>query len=61
LAAAFRESNIVHDQQASWQITAWAYEQAQAAGSLMWRQNEELVALTLGWRSMLKTAAKTLR
>jgi hypothetical protein len=56
LAAAFRERNIVHDQTASWRITAWAYEQAQAANSLVWRQKDELVTLAPGWRSLLESA-----
>jgi hypothetical protein len=53
LATAFRERNILHDQKASWRITAWAYEQAQAAGSLVWRRNEELVKLTSEWKALL--------
>jgi hypothetical protein len=56
LTTAFRERNIVHDQMASWRITSWAYEQAQAAGSLVWRRNEELVALTTEWRDLLAAA-----
>jgi hypothetical protein len=53
LAAAFSEMNIVHDQDSSWRVTAWAYEQAQTARSLVWRQNNELVALTPEWRALL--------
>lgn len=53
LTAAFRERNIVHDQTASWRITAWAYEQAQSAGSLVWRQGDELVKLAPLWRALL--------
>jgi len=57
LAVAFRERNIVHDQQASWRVTSWAYEQAHTAGSLVWKQNDELVALTPEWRALLTAAA----
>jgi hypothetical protein len=59
LSTAFRERSISHDQKASWRITAWAYEQAQAAGSLVWRRNEELVELRSEWRALL-TAGSTL-
>lgn len=54
LAVAFQQKNIAHDQKASWSVTAWAYEQAQLAGSLVWRQDDELVKLTSGWRALLK-------
>jgi hypothetical protein len=49
LARAFQERNIIHDEHASWQITAWAYSQAQAAGSLVWLHGNELMALSPGW------------
>jgi CRISPR/Cas system Type II protein with McrA/HNH and RuvC-like nuclease domain len=54
LAIAFQERNIVHDQKASLRITAWAYEQAQLAGSLVWQQGDELVKLTPTWRALLR-------
>lgn len=54
LAAAFGERNIVYDQQASWRVTMWAYEQAQLAGSLVWQQGDELVKLTPTWRMRLR-------
>jgi 5-methylcytosine-specific restriction endonuclease McrA len=54
LAVAFQERNIVHDQKASRRVTAWAYEQAQLAGSLVWQQGDELVKLPPGWRALIK-------
>ncbi|MCA1565744.1 MAG: HNH endonuclease [Acidobacteria bacterium] len=54
LTVAFQERNIVHDQKASWRVTAWAYEQAQLAGSFVWRQDDELVKLTSAWRTLLR-------
>ena len=33
LLLAFRERNVVHDLQASWRVTLWAYEQAERVGS----------------------------
>jgi hypothetical protein len=56
LAAAFQERNIVYDPEASRRVTAWAYEQAQSAGSLVWRQGDELVKLAPGWRALLDIA-----
>jgi hypothetical protein len=53
LAAVFQEKNIVHDLQASWRITTWAYEQAQIADSLVWKRSNELVPLTSEWRILL--------
>jgi len=53
LATAFGERNIIHDQDSSWRVTAWAYEQAQISSSLVWRQNDELVTLTPEWRAVL--------
>jgi hypothetical protein len=54
LARAFQERNIVHDEHASWQITAWAYGQAQAAGSLVWLHGDELTALLPGWEQVVR-------
>lgn len=56
LASAFGERNIVNDREASLRVTAWAYGQAQSAGSLVWKRDEELVALAPGWRSLLVRA-----
>lgn len=53
LSAAFRERNVVHDLRASWRVTAWAYEQAQRAGSLVWVRGGDLVGLEPGWREFL--------
>ncbi len=52
LGLAFQERNIVHDEHASWQITSWAYSQAQAAGSLVWLQGNELVPLSSEWEQV---------
>ncbi|MGH9875703.1 MAG: hypothetical protein ACRD9S_24870 [Pyrinomonadaceae bacterium] len=51
LAGRFEEKNIIHDQQASRQITLWAYEQAQHANSDVWLLGKKLVALSSSWRS----------
>jgi hypothetical protein len=56
LAAAFQERNIVHDRNASWRVIAWAYEQAQSAGSRVWRQGDELVELAPSWKALLAQA-----
>lgn len=53
LATAFQQRNIVHDQIASLRVAAWAYEQAHTAGSLVWRQNDELVPITAEWKALL--------
>jgi HNH endonuclease len=53
LVRAFRERSIVHDEHASWQITAWAYSQAQAVGSLVWLHGNELVALSSEWEQVV--------
>jgi hypothetical protein len=54
LVSAFQERNIVHDEHTSWQITGWAYSQAQAAGSLVWLHGNELVALSPEWEKVVK-------
>ena len=54
LARAFQERNIVHDENASWQVTAWAYGQAQAAGSLLWLHGDEMVSLSPSWRQAFR-------
>jgi hypothetical protein len=54
LVRAFQERNIVHDEHASWQITAWAYSQAQAAGSLVWLHGNELVVLSPEWEQVVQ-------
>lgn len=53
LATAFQEKYIFHDLRASQQITAWAYQQAQVSGSLMWKRKNELVMLTSEWRRLI--------
>lgn len=56
MAEAFQERTIVHNERASRQITSWAYEQAQLAGSLVWRRHDELVAIPHQWRSLVTQA-----
>lgn len=46
---AFQERNIVYDEHASWQVTAWAYRQAQVASSLVWLHGNELIVLSPEW------------
>ncbi len=53
LCAVFQEKNIVHYLQVRWRISIWAYEQAQIAGSLVWKQSNELVHLAPEWRTLL--------
>jgi hypothetical protein len=53
MAGDFSRENIIHNQQASLQITTWAYEQAQLAGSLVWRRDNDLVAIPSTWRNYL--------
>jgi hypothetical protein len=60
LALAFQERNITHDENVSWQITAWAYSQAQAAGAMVWLHGKELVALSHEWRQIVQQPAKSL-
>lgn len=57
MARVFQERSIVHDEQASWQITVWAYRQAQAAGSLVWIRGDELVALSPAWEQIVGRAS----
>jgi 5-methylcytosine-specific restriction endonuclease McrA len=54
LAGRFQEKNIIHDQQASRQITLWAYEQAQHTNSDVWLIGKSLIALSSSWRSSLE-------
>jgi hypothetical protein len=54
LARTFHERNIPQDEKASWRITAWAYEQAQRANSLVWLLGNELVSLPSGWRDLFE-------
>jgi hypothetical protein len=53
LSVSFRERNVVHDLQASGRVTAWAYEQAQRADSLVWVGGEALIALPQNWRDLI--------
>jgi hypothetical protein len=54
LVRAFQERNIVHDERASWQITAWAYSQAQAADAMVWLRGNELVELSPDWEQIVQ-------
>ena len=56
MADVFQQRSIVHNERASWQITTWAYEQAQLAGSLVWRRDNELVAIPDQWRFIVTQA-----
>jgi hypothetical protein len=58
LARAFQERNVIHDEHASWQITAWAYSQAQAAGAMVWLHGKELVALSPEWQQIVQPPDK---
>jgi hypothetical protein len=53
MARGFRENGIPHDEHTSWQITSWAYSQAQAASSFVWRNGNELTPLTPDWKGLL--------
>ena len=53
----FQERNIVHDEHASLQITAWAYSQAQAVGAMVWLHGDDLVALTLEWEQVVQRSS----
>ncbi len=46
-------ARMVHDLEASVQIAAWAYEQAEAVGGVFWRAKGTLVPITDGWRQAL--------
>jgi hypothetical protein len=54
LAQSFQERSIVHDENASWQVAAWAYSQAQVAGSLVWMHGNELVPLSPLWKQAFR-------
>lgn len=56
LSHVFQERNIVHDEQTSWQVSAWAYQPAQLAGSLVWLHGNELVPLSPRWESTVARA-----
>jgi hypothetical protein len=51
MSDAFQKQNIVHNQNASLRVTTWAYEQAQQAGSLLWKRSNELAPISQAWRS----------
>jgi hypothetical protein len=61
LSRDFSERNIVHDEPASWRVAAWAYGQAQAAGSYVWLRGNELVALTKAWEQVVCRGPNKLR
>lgn len=61
LITAFRQRNISNDQDTSWHITAWAYEQAQLANSLVWKRSDELIKLAPEWRTLLASSAPSTR
>jgi hypothetical protein len=52
LAERFDEKALLHDVDASWQITRWAYQQAEAVEAQVWREKDDLVALDFRWRSL---------
>lgn len=54
LASEFQERSIVHDGHVSWQVTAWAYSQAQSASSLLWLHGSELVPLLPHWEQAMR-------
>lgn len=54
MSRVFQEQSIVHDLRASWQITNWAYSQAQATGSLVWLRGNELIDLSPVWRQVIR-------
>lgn len=56
MSDAFEGKGIIHNEPASCQITTWAYEQAQLSGSLVWRRDNELVAISSQWRSIVTQA-----
>lgn len=53
IAAACDRAGMVHDLSASHQIAAWAYEQAAAAGGVLWRARGTMIPITDGWRQAL--------
>lgn len=59
LSADFRERAIVHEEHTSWRVTAWAYGQAQTAGSLVWASGSELVTLSPTWKQIVEKAVGT--
>lgn len=52
LADRFDEKSLVHDLRASRQIAGWAYAQAEAAGSQLWRAADELMPVDPSWRDL---------
>jgi 5-methylcytosine-specific restriction endonuclease McrA len=50
LADRFDEKGIAHNLVASWQITRWAYEQAESAHAQVWRDDRK--SLDARWRSL---------
>jgi hypothetical protein len=57
LAREFTARGIIHDEVTSLGVASWAYGQAQAAGSLVWSNGNQLVALSPAWRRVLTDAA----
>jgi hypothetical protein len=53
IASACDRVHMMHDLVASVQIAAWAYEQAGAAGGMLWRARGALVPITDRWRQAL--------
>ncbi|MDC0743232.1 HNH endonuclease domain-containing protein [Polyangium mundeleinium] len=49
LGAAFDEVGVLHDLQASWRVTSWAYGQAAAAGVHVWTMGAKSVPLDRRW------------
>ncbi|TKC98174.1 HNH endonuclease [Polyangium fumosum] len=52
LGAAFDEVGFLHDLQASWRVTSWAYGQAAAAGVHVWARGGGSVSLDPRWRGL---------
>jgi hypothetical protein len=54
MAQRFDSDGLMHDSAASVRIAAWAYGQAESAGSLVWSHDKELVPLPREWREILQ-------
>lgn len=53
MSEAFKKRAIAFDEQTSWQVTVWAYEQAHRARSLVWKKENDLVPIPPDWRSIV--------
>ena len=52
LAWRFGEKGLLHDLDASRQVTRWAYAQAEDGGAQVWQRKDELIALDPRWRAL---------